>query len=814
MIARSPDLDLTFRRERRAALSRSTSEVGIDFIEVDSSNRWAGRVRLLVHFVPSAEGVERRVVPENVTPANLRIVGGAGMTDPQLQVEAVYPPPAGGDVLTVDLVLGEIDGAVEARTFGLELVDLPNVDRFFAWAPFSLGWDLPEAIQTGGPDTGAPQPRQAPEQANYLAKDFASFRRLMFDQLSVLVPSWTERNPADMGTALVELLAYAADQLSYYQDAVATEAYLRTARRRVSIARHARLVGYRLHEGCNARLWAQVLVAADAVWLPAGTQLVSGIADEPLLPPGSALLEEAINRNAAFFETMYPVELFAEQNDMRLYAWGARSWHVRRGSTSATLRGHLRTLRRGDVLMFEEIVSPHTGDPADAATPHRHAVRLSAAPHLTVDPLYDQPITEIQWLADDALPFDLCAATTDADGQVVDATVVRGNIVLADHGRTVPDEELPPVPLSGRYRPTLRRTDVVFAVPYDAEAARSRPAGESIRQDPAEALAAVHVHTYDPGSPDIRTRWEPTLDLTRSGRFARDFVVEVDDYGRATLVFGDGVLGRRPTYGRRLVATYRVGNGPAGNVDADDLFHVVTDDPRILGARNFLPGRGGTAAESVERARVYAPQFVHRQESCVTAEDYAAAAERLPGVRRAVARLRWTGSWHAVEVYAQRAGGRAADQEFLDDVRAALEPLALAGHDVHVRAPLYVPLDIAFTVHLEPGTPREVARQALLAAFCNGELPDGSRGFFHPDELTFGQPVYLSQLVARAMRVPGVTAIDWTDGGRLQRWGRPSRGELLAGQVVVGQVEIAQVVNDPLAPELGTISFNLRGGRQ
>src|SRR5581483_6859432 len=97
---------------------------------------------------------------------------------------------------------------------------------------------------------------------------------------------------------------------------------------------------------------------------------------------------------------------------------------------------------------------------------------------------------------------------------------------------------------------------------------------------------------------------------------------------------------------------------------------------RILGARNFLPGRGGTAAESVERARVYAPQFVHRQESCVTAEDYAAAA----------ARLRWTGSWHAVEVYAQRAGGRAADQEFLDDVRAALEPLALAGHDVHVRA--------------------------------------------------------------------------------------------------------------------------------
>ena len=43
---------------------------------------------------------------------------------------------------------------------------------------------------------------------------------------------------------LVEALAYTADQLSYQQDAVATEAYLGTARRRVSIRRHARLMDY------------------------------------------------------------------------------------------------------------------------------------------------------------------------------------------------------------------------------------------------------------------------------------------------------------------------------------------------------------------------------------------------------------------------------------------------------------------------------------------------------------------------------------------------------------------------------------------
>ena len=44
------------------------------------------------------------------------------------------------------------------------------------------------------------------------------------------MPDWQERHVPDIGVALVELLAYVGDYLSYYQDAVATEAYLETAR--------------------------------------------------------------------------------------------------------------------------------------------------------------------------------------------------------------------------------------------------------------------------------------------------------------------------------------------------------------------------------------------------------------------------------------------------------------------------------------------------------------------------------------------------------------------------------------------------------
>src|SRR5512134_476551 len=98
---------------------------------------------------------------------------------------------------------------------------------------------------------------------NYLAKDYASFRRLMLERLALLLPDGIQDQPADLQVALVELLAYTADHLSYYQDAVATEAYLGTARSRVSLRRHARLLNYPIHEGCNARVWISCCVQEE-----------------------------------------------------------------------------------------------------------------------------------------------------------------------------------------------------------------------------------------------------------------------------------------------------------------------------------------------------------------------------------------------------------------------------------------------------------------------------------------------------------------------------------------------------------------------
>ena len=132
----------------------------------------------------------------------------------------------------------------------------PNFDPILSSVDFSFKVACPTDFDCKTEKVCARDAVTEPE-INYLAKDYASFRQLILDRMALLTPEWRERSAADLGIALVELLAYVGDYLSYQQDAVATEAYLGTARRRTSVRRHARLVDYHMHDGRNARVWVQ-----------------------------------------------------------------------------------------------------------------------------------------------------------------------------------------------------------------------------------------------------------------------------------------------------------------------------------------------------------------------------------------------------------------------------------------------------------------------------------------------------------------------------------------------------------------------------
>jgi len=784
-------MDTQFRcrnEERRSKVQLQKLLNGIDYLEVSADQRTLNV--FFIHPLPAQIGQVPPAPATELSIANIRIEGGVhtkGIRATKVKTE--------GNILRVT-----VDQPGDFSFYTLRLVTSttsdktpPGYDPYLSSLEFSFKVSCPSEFDCKQTIECPPDRYDEPE-IDYLAKDYASFRRLMLDRLSVIVPEWTDRNAADSQIALVELLAYAADHLSYFQDAVATEAYPGTARKRVSMRRHARLLDYRMHEGCNARTWLHFSVAQD------------GDSDGAPLHKGTQIRTEG--SDPLVFETMYEIELHAQHNSISFYTWDDAECCLLKGSTKATLLSdNVRPLMlsKGDVLIFEEIRSATTGAVEDADRLHRHAVRLTDV-FASTDPLHGTPVVEIQWHDEDALPFPLCLSakmTIDGATEVRETGIARGNIVLADEGETFTDQDLVPdrVPSTGIYRPHLPKSGLVFAVrlPEGKELA-NLSAAAFLQQDPGKALPDMTLN-------DGMEIWHPQDDLLASDRFATDFTVEMENDSNAYLRFGAGVLGKAPLSGAHLKATYRIGNGAQGNAGADKI--TIAGIPGLTLARNPLPATGGLTPEELEQVRQYAPQAFRVQERAVTEADYAGMAERFSGVQKVVARFRWPGSWYTVFITVDRFGGLPVDDAFREQFLLYINRYRLAGYDIKLCDPVYVPLDLVLSMCVKPGYFRSYVQHALYRVFGNIDMPTGERGFFHPDLYTFGTPVYLSAVINAAMDVAGVASVEVK---RFQRWGKTGSGEIQSGIIAPSVTEMIRLDNDPSKPENGKIEFEMRGG--
>ena len=108
---------------------------------------------------------------------------------------------------------------------------------------------------------------------------------------------------------------------------------------------------------------------------------------------------------------------------------------------------------------------------------------------------------------------------------------------------------------------------------------------------------------------------------------------------------------------------------------------------------------------------------------------------------------------------------------------------------------------------------------AVLDALSNRVLPDGRLGFFHADNSTFGDGIYVSRLLATVQAIAGVQNAMVTELERFEisepAPGRDQPGEELPmnSALLLGSFEIAQLDNDPTLPENGVLVLDVRGGR-
>ena len=516
--------------KRKAAVLGNPTLNGIDYLEVLGFDAeplgLTPQTILLVRCLKAA--------PAGLTPDNILITGGESI----IGITATFVTPANTPPATMtaaqqgyftslpnaaDVLMIGVSAAGDFSPYTLRLVNsvseasedpfrvtevLAGFDPQLAEVEFWFKVECPPFFDCSR-TPACPPDQEPPPPINYLAKDYGSFRSVLLDRLSQLLPTWGATSEADIGIALAELLAYVGDSLSYKQDAIATEAYLQTARSRISLRRHALLVDYHVHDGCNARTWMHVEVSAPLLLDGAKTQFYTNVPGAPTPLAGNE--RQALAAGVVIFEGMQAAQLLQEHNQMSFYTWGDNDCCLAKGATEATLLGTLDKLQPGDVLIFQEIVGPQTGNAADADVRHRCAVRLTgvttqdAQGNLLVDPLFEQgtgkpitsaaqkptPVTEIQWAQADPLPFPVCLSSTYIDSQqkqqtVPQVSIVLGNNLLADHGVSLtgvglgrvprPRLFLPPnlaadrcqptaaVPLPVRYRPVIPDSPITQAV--------------------------------------------------------------------------------------------------------------------------------------------------------------------------------------------------------------------------------------------------------------------------------------------------------------------------------------------------------------
>ncbi|HYJ79558.1 MAG TPA: hypothetical protein VEW03_08165, partial [Longimicrobiaceae bacterium] len=517
------------------------------------------------------------------------------------------------------------------------------------------------------PDAGPEIPRQA-QAVDYMARDYDSYLRALLDLLPSRVPGWRDRSEADLGMAILELFAFMGDQLSYYQDRVAAEGFLRTAVQYDSVRRLLRLVDYRLHPGTAARaLLVAVVDGAGPRFLPAGFAVTSA---------GSTGSE------GVGFETDEGRVLYPELNAVALAADAPADAAGTRVVLAAELDDAF--LGPGSLVLLEE-------DPVPATPPRRREWgELASAP--VVDTV--------------ANTTTLTLREPLAQPHPAAATRVRANTVRASHGRT------------------HRQADTGTGLAGQALVLDYAPLTFTAGDDGAP-LSSLRVGVD--GDP-----WTEVEDFIDSAAADRHFRVARENDGGVTVLFGSGEHGEAPRAGAAIEAVYRSGVGEAGAVAADTLRRFDYPGGGVLSLSNPLPSFGMREPEGVDEARLRGPRQLRSQNRAVTPADYERALldgvdvdGRSVRVLHARAHARWTGSWTTMVVSVDLAERGALTPGVRAAFEGALAARRLAGRDVRVEEARYAPLHLRLTVGVKPGAFARLVRQGVERALGGG-------GFFAP----------------------------------------------------------------------------------
>jgi len=577
-------------------------------------------------------------------------------------------------------------------------------------------------------------------------------------------PEWTDHNVSDPGVTLIETFAYLVDQLLYRLNRVPDKNY--TA--------FLDLLGIRLFPPAAAGAEVDFWLSApqpEAVTLPAGTEVTTadGEAEEPVVFATTGELR------------IVPSELVRLVTAPRAGEQTDRTGELAEGRD---VRCFQAAPQPGDALLF--------GLPA--AVPRCIvAVRLdSRVEGVGVDPR--QP--PLAWEAWDGGRWQECETGADTTGGLnrpgeVIVYVPAGHTASVIGGtragwlRCRVTEAEPGQPFYSE-SPTVREA-TVFTVggttPVEhAETVTDVPlgtsegvAGQSFRLGRPPVLLDGEPPLVEVSSADGWQRWEVVEHFGRSGPGDRHVRVDAttgEFLFPPALREPDGTLrlcGAVPEKGAHIrVTRYRTGGGPAGNVARGAISVLRSSVPYIARVVNREAARGGVDGETVENAKLRAPDALRMQERAVTAEDHEIIARQAaPSVRRVRCLPAGDGAGAVRVLVVPQAvpddGDRLRFEQLIpsDQVLAAitgsLDERRLIGTRLVVEPPVYQGVTVVARLATAPGDTDRVRDAALAALFRYlNPLRGGPDGTGWP----FGRPVQYGEVFGVLQRATGNALVE------------------------------------------------------
>lgn len=797
----------------------------------------AGQARVELHFINDLHVADILIdIAGSAAPEDVFVLSGGH----RLRAGA-----GAGEVKCISAVAGSVPEAVvlvlepigDYSTYTLELVFNPaRIDPFFATLDFKF---RPGCFTNDcAPSLGAGRAISASPVIDYLAKDYDSFRHVLIASMMERVPGWQVTSEADFDMVLIDLFAAAADELSDYQDRVVNEAYIATARGRVSLARHARLMDYHIHQGQQSSTWLQLDVAQGTAPFTLSEDLIAWTGGDDM--QGDAVI---FATRQAGVDPAERTELAPEFNRFELHTWSGAEPALRAGVTHADIvpapspgapGGLMTALQLADAvnngsltrLLIAEDLNPRTGRAAGHDPGARQVLRLEPNAVVVADPLVGRDVVRIQWGAEDALRRDYSFTTVCTDGPVENISSFRGNLVKTHQGLPVAVHYYEPgtdLQVDGDAEKHLHYEReglygevraVTCPIPPLMSPLAYLPFVSGGQVPPRSSLRLTVEETG--GASDS---WDEVISLVGSDDSAENgdhFMVETDERQESTIRFGNGINGRLLPSGAIVHAFYQVGGGKAGNVGADAIVGFTPLGGALASAIDAVTNPfdviDGCDPEPAAEILRNAPEaYRAHQLRAVTLADYVARAQEVAGVQRAVASYAWTGSWRTVRLVVDPAGTTELTADLAASVGAHLESVRLIGEDIEIRPPHFVPLTIEVRLCIQSDAWPEDIRFELEQAFWDGWAADGTPGFFNPDSWVFGQSLHRSQIVGRLQEIAGVDHVIFV---AMKRFDAPTPGNPRPEVLEMGFDEIALVHNDPDHMERGSITFDLRGGRQ